>query len=62
MLEQVAEVQSSDSVWADFWAYLWGRTPPPPAPVPLQASFDQEALNQFLTDVAARYDDAGTPA
>jgi beta-lactamase class A len=62
MLGQVSAAQSSGSVWADFWAYLWGETPPPPASVPLQASFDQDSLNKFLANVAARYDDTGTPA
>jgi beta-lactamase class A len=62
MLRQVSAAQSSGSVWADFWAYLWGETPPPPAPVSLQAGFDQVALDQFLADVAARYDDGGAPA
>ncbi|MBI3242454.1 MAG: serine hydrolase [Chloroflexi bacterium] len=62
MLGQVSAAQSSGSVWADFWAYLWSEPPPPPPPVPLQASFDQNALNKFLTEVAAHYDDNGTPA
>lgn len=62
MLAHASAAQSSGSVWADFWAYLWHQTPPTPAPVPLQASFDQEALVNFLAEVALRYDDTGTLA
>ena len=45
------------STLPEFWRYLWRR----PAErredqVPLEASYSQEALRQFLTDIAARYD------
>lgn len=62
MLSQVMMAQSSGSVWVDLWAYLWRAPPPAPEPIPLQASFDQTLLESFVADVAARYDNIGTPA
>lgn len=61
MLDRVPIGESSGSVWTDLWAYLWGTTPPAPDPIPLQAEYDHSLLQSFLADVAARYDEAGTP-
>ncbi|MEK6575562.1 MAG: peptidoglycan binding domain-containing protein, partial [Chloroflexota bacterium] len=61
MLAQAPSVEVSGSLWSAFWLYLWAQTPPPPDPIPLQASFDQTLLEDFLADVAVHYDDPGTP-
>ncbi|MBI5292396.1 MAG: serine hydrolase [Chloroflexi bacterium] len=62
MMAAVTDSPSTGSALAAFWDYLWGRVPLPPAPVPLQANYDQSRLDAFVADVAARYDDPGTPA
>ncbi|MBM4425490.1 MAG: hypothetical protein FJ030_19290 [Chloroflexi bacterium] len=62
MLAQAPTVEVSGSLWSALWAHLWAQTPPPPDPIPLQASFDQQTLKNFLADVAAAYDEPGLPA
>jgi hypothetical protein len=58
MLDQVPN-RDSDLI-AGFWNYLWTQTPPPPQPIALKAAYNQSLLQNFLADVASRYDAAGS--
>ncbi len=60
MLAQVPTADLGSSFWEGFWDYLWAQAPAAPAPIPLQASFDQTALDAFLTDLSTRYDEPGS--
>ncbi len=52
----LANVERTQKVfWQDFWDYLWGRTTFP-TQIPLRATFSEERLRGYLTDVALRYD------
>lgn len=62
MLEQAPAAEITGSLWPAVWAYLWAQPPPPPDPIPLQATFDQNLLDDFLADVSAHYDAPGAPA
>jgi hypothetical protein len=62
MLAQAPNADPNASLWGGLWGYLWAQTPDTPAPIPLQASYDQSKLESFLAEVAARYDDGGTAA
>lgn len=61
MLAQAPHAQSF-GVMADLWNYLWNTAPAVSDSIPLQASYDQNALDSFIGDVAVRYDRFGTPA
>ncbi len=41
--------------WQEYWDYLWGRNTTPSS-VPLSASFSEKRLRDYLTEIAARYD------
>jgi beta-lactamase class A len=62
MLAQAPNADPNLSLWSGLWGYLWAQTPDVPAPIPLQASYDQSKLESFLAEIATRYDDIGTPA
>ena len=47
--------------WEDFWDYLWGRTTFP-TQIPLNATYSEQRLRVFLTDIAQRYDQPSEPA
>jgi beta-lactamase class A len=52
----LANVERTQKVfWEDFWDYLWGRTTFP-TQIPLRATYSEERLRAYLTDVALRYD------
>jgi beta-lactamase class A len=52
----LANVERTQKIfWEDFWDYLWGRTSFP-TQIPLRATYSEERLRMFLTDVALRYD------
>jgi beta-lactamase class A len=47
--------------WMAFWDYLWGRVPPP-AEIPLRASFSEIRLRTYLEDeIAPRYNQPASP-
>jgi beta-lactamase class A len=60
MLDQVPD-KNTDLI-GGFWNYLWAQTPPPPEPIVLKATYNQSLLQNFLADVASRYDEPGSPA
>ena len=60
MLPEVNQFRGSDNFWTAFWDHLWVN-PGPANNVPLRASYSQERLRAFLTDVANRYDRPGSP-
>lgn len=60
LLPQAAQLRSNDLFWSGLWDYLWLR-PVSAADVPLRATYSQERLRAFLEDVAARYDQPGSP-
>lgn len=54
--------RTSTSFWGGFWDYLWGNVSNP-TEVPLDASFSEERLEQYLlNEVGARYDKPPAPA
>ena len=64
MLAQAAGANADPNLSLMFgiWSYLWAATPPVPQPIPLQAGYTESKLESFLAEVAARYDEAGSPA
>jgi beta-lactamase class A len=60
LLPQAAQLRSNDVFWSGLWDYLWLR-PASAEDVPLRATYSQERLRAFLADVAARYDQPGSP-
>src|SRR3990172_9280521 len=62
MLAAADLARSQQPFWVDFWNYLWGRTPPP-AEIPLRATFSEDRLRAYLRDeISSRYDQPPTPA
>ncbi len=62
MLAAAELARSQKGFWADFWDYLWNRTPPPQS-VPLRASYSEARLRNYLqNEIAARYDKPPQPA
>ncbi len=58
----LANVERTQKVfWEDFWDYLWGRTTFA-TQIPLRATYSEERLRMYLTDVALRYDQPAEPA
>ena len=52
----LANVERTQKVfWEDYWDYLWGRTTFP-TQIPLRATYSEERLRAYLTDIALRYD------
>jgi hypothetical protein len=48
--------------WNEFWDYLWS-TPSEAAIIPLDASYSEQLLRNYLSDdIGARYDQPSTPA
>lgn len=60
MLPQASQTRDSAGFWNGLWDYLWLR-PATIRQVPLRATYSQERLRAFLEDVAARYDQPGSP-
>ena len=60
MLPQAWQARDSAGFWSGLWDYLWLR-PATIRQVPLRATYSQEKLRAFLEDVAARYDQPGSP-
>ena len=56
-----ARLATSTNYWEDFWNYLWQR-PTNPVAIELVADYSQARLREFLTDVAARYDQVASTA
>jgi beta-lactamase class A len=47
--------------WEAFWDYLWGRVPPP-AEIPLRATYSEVRLRTYLEDeIAPRYNQPAAP-
>ncbi len=62
MLAAADLARSQQPFWLEFWNYLWGRTPPP-ATIPLRATFSEPRLTTYLeTEIAQRYNQAPIPA
>jgi hypothetical protein len=62
MLAAADLARSQQPFWIEFWNFLWGRTPPP-ASIPLRASFSEPRLSGYLeTEIAQRYDQPPVPA
>jgi beta-lactamase class A len=62
MLAAADLTRNQESFWVEFWNYLWGRTPPP-ASIPLRATFSEPRLTNFLeNEIAERYDQPPVPA
>ncbi len=55
MLALATAERAQKQFWQDYWDYLWGRTEFPTS-VPIQATYSEERLRAFLTDIALRYD------
>jgi len=52
----LANVERTQKIfWEDFWDYLWGRANFP-TQIPLRATYSEDRLRVYLTDVALRYD------
>ena len=52
----LANVERTQKVfWQDFWDYLWGRTTFP-TQIPLRATYSEDRLRAYLTDISLRYD------
>ncbi|HUS83880.1 MAG TPA: hypothetical protein VMX56_01950, partial [Anaerolineales bacterium] len=47
--------------WAGFWDFLWKRSGEPQS-VPLKAEYSVTQLEEYLKDIAARYDEPPIPA
>ncbi len=47
--------------WAGFWDFLWKRSGTPQS-VPLKAEYSVNQLEEYLRDIAARYDEPPIPA
>jgi len=60
MLPQATQYRTGQGFWNGFWDYLWLQ-PGQVNDIPLQAAYSQEKLRAFLQDVAARYDQPGSP-
>jgi beta-lactamase class A len=60
MLPQVNQFRTNAGFWNGFWDYLWLR-PGQSNNIPLQAVYSHPQLRAFLQDVAARYDQPGSP-
>lgn len=54
--------RTGSSFWTGFWSYLWGDVSNP-AEVPLDATYSEERLRQYLqSEISARYDKPPAPA
>jgi len=60
MLPQVNQFRANAGFWAGFWEYLWLQ-PGQSNNIPLQAAYSRPQLRAFLQDIAARYDQPGSP-
>jgi beta-lactamase class A len=60
MLPQVNQFRTNAGFWSGFWEYLWLQ-PGQSNNIPLQATYSHTRLRAFLQDVAARYDQPGSP-
>ncbi len=60
MLPAANQYRTSAGFWNGFWDFLWLR-PGQFQDVPLRAAYSPEKLRAFLEDVAARYDQPGSP-
>jgi len=61
MIPQATQYRTGQGFWNGFWDYLW-LNPGEVNDIPLQATYSQEKLRVFLEDVAARYNQPGSPA
>jgi hypothetical protein len=59
--EAIARSNRQKSFWGGFWNFL-GREPVTAVSVPLEASFPEGDLSDYLDDLAARYDTQGGQA
>jgi len=55
MLEEVNRLKTETSFWQGFADYILSAEPQP-VDIPLQASYDEERLKDFLADIAEEYD------
>jgi hypothetical protein len=60
MLPQATQFRSNAGFWGGLWDYLWLQ-PSAVREVPLRAEYSRDRLRAFLADVAARYDQPGSP-
>ena len=60
MLAAAERERTDTSFWEGFWDFVWNR-PGDPASVPLQAEFSDAQLEDYLQDIAARYDQPPVP-
>jgi beta-lactamase class A len=60
MMPQAAQYRSNVGFWGGLWDYLWLQ-PAQLRDVPLRAQYSQDRLRAFLAEVAARYDEPGSP-
>ena len=55
MLAMANLERTQTQFWQEFWDYLWGRSEFP-SQIPLSASYSEERLLAFLSDISTRYD------
>lgn len=55
MVAAAEEQRSESAFWQGFWDYLWDR-PGESIQIPLRAEYSDAQLEEFLQDIAARYD------
>lgn len=60
MLSEADFQRSQQDFWAGFWGYLWGR-PIEVTPISLEATYNQEALTNFLVEVSSLTDAPAQP-
>lgn len=61
MLPEATQYRTQQGFWNGFWDFIWLRVDQA-HDVKLQSTYSPERLQTFLQDVAARYDQAGSPA
>lgn len=60
MIAAAERERTETPFWQGFWDFLWNR-PGDPVSVPLQAEYSSSQLEDYLTEVAARYDQPPIP-
>lgn len=61
MLAQADEIRTEGTFWTGFWDFLWNR-PEQPYTIPLAADYSEEQLENWVKDVAQRYNrEASSP-
>jgi beta-lactamase class A len=60
MLPEGNQVRTTEGFWGGYWEFLWVRLGEV-HDVPLRSTYSQERLRSFLEDIAARYDQPGSP-